>query len=155
MTEPEQITYPGEGPNLVIGPDSTGPSSLPSVGRPLARRKSTKGNKVVPLPLVAGRPVYEKNRCTVTLTHGDPETASKGRRTRTYIVASDLSEESLFAIEWAIGTVLREGDTCILVSVMETDTKCMSTLLIPTGGQVIGGRSERNGTNLSLSRLRS
>lgn len=43
---------------------------------------------------------------------------------RRYLVACDLSEESVYAIEWAIGTVLRDGDEAIVVSVIETDTKC-------------------------------
>lgn len=30
----------------------------------------------------------------------------------------------LMGIQWAIGTVLRDGDECLIVSVMETDTKC-------------------------------
>lgn len=52
------------------------------------------------------------------------ESASKARRVRRYLVACDLSEESVYAIEWAIGTVLRDGDEAIVVSVIETDTKC-------------------------------
>lgn len=36
-----------------------------------------------------------------------------GRDLRKYIVASDLSEESTHALEWAVGTVLRDGDTMI------------------------------------------
>lgn len=50
--------------------------------------------------------------------------AQESRRVRSYLVASDLSEESYYAIEWAIGTVLRDGDDCVVVSVIETDTKC-------------------------------
>jgi hypothetical protein len=34
------------------------------------------------------------------------------------------------SVQWAIGTVLREGDECLLVSVMETDTKCAPVLLL-------------------------
>lgn len=114
------------------------------------------------IPLVASRPVYERNRCTITLTHGDPDAyvqepgnlsllesgkslsqvsaaksgakntassnrtadgARKKRKGKTYVVASDLSEESYYAIEWAIGTVLRSGDELLFVTVMETDSK--------------------------------
>ncbi|TNY19746.1 hypothetical protein DMC30DRAFT_417621, partial [Rhodotorula diobovata] len=79
------------------------------------------------LELHTGRPAFEKNRCTVTITHGEPDRVldeSGGRKQRRrYLVASDLSEESMYAIQWAIGTVIREGDECIIVSVMETDTK--------------------------------
>ncbi|GAA5854563.1 hypothetical protein JCM8547_004886 [Rhodosporidiobolus lusitaniae] len=94
----------------------------------LPRRKSTRSTPAGPrLELKTGRPVFEKNRCTVTLTHGDPEKAlaEKGgkKKCRRYLVASDLSEESMYAIQWAVGTVLREGDECIIVSVMETESK--------------------------------
>lgn len=87
------MVYPGEGPNLLSQPPVVPPGPTP------LRRKATKSNKVEPLVLNAGRPVYEKNRCTVVLTHGDPDKVGAGRRRRRYLVASDLSEESLYAIE--------------------------------------------------------
>lgn len=87
------MVYPGEGPNLLAQPPVIPPGPTP------LRRKPTKSNKLEPLVLNAGRPVYEKNRCTVVLTHGDPEKVGAGRRRRKYLVASDLSEESLYAIE--------------------------------------------------------
>jgi hypothetical protein len=85
--------------------------------------------------------IIGSNSCTIFLDHGDPlGVAATKQRTRKYLVASDLSDESLYAIEWsqfvqmsmellvdisstAIGTVLRDGDTCIIVSVMETESK--------------------------------
>lgn len=110
------------------------------------------------IPLISSRPIYERNRCSITLTHGDPDAyvqvpgnmtllesgkqaiedaqnsiqdrlnktaqgTRKKRRGKTYVVASDLSEESYYAIEWAIGTVLRSGDELLFVTVMETDSK--------------------------------
>lgn len=129
------MVYPGEGPNLLPMNDPMTPSlgssisSLPPRANPRTglppRRKSTK-SAIPKLELKTGRPSFEKNRCTVILTHGDPDKAleESKRKKRTYLVASDLSDESLFAIQWAIGTVLREGDDCIIVSVMETDSKC-------------------------------
>lgn len=93
------ITYPGEGPNLLP------PSEIPSqfaAARPL-RRRNTKSKIVVPLALVSHRPTFEKNRVSVVLTHGDPDKAGQGRRTRNYLVASDLSDESLFAIQVSRG----------------------------------------------------
>jgi len=130
------MVYPGEGPNLLPMNDpmstpglsssigSLPPRANPRTGLP-PRRKSTK-TAIPKLELKTGRPSFEKNRCTVVLTHGDPDKAleESKRKKRTYLVASDLSDESLFAIQWAIGTVLREGDDCIIVSVMETDSKC-------------------------------
>ncbi|GAA6005033.1 hypothetical protein JCM10207_008484 [Rhodosporidiobolus poonsookiae] len=153
------MIYPGEGPNLLppIDPltasitslNASSPSINPRSGLPSTsaapssgggrlnprtglpqRRKSTKSAALPRLELKTSRPVFEKNRCTVTLVHGDPdgvcdkqEHEGGRKRRRRYLVASDLSEESLYAIQWAIGTVLREGDECIIVSVMETDTK--------------------------------
>ena len=49
--------------------------------------------------------------------------AEKSRRVRSFLVASDLSDEARYAVEWAIGTVLRDGDSAIFVTVIETDTK--------------------------------
>jgi nucleotide-binding universal stress UspA family protein len=39
------------------------------------------------------------------------------------VVASDLSDESRYAVEWGIGTVLRDGDEMLIVSVSENDSK--------------------------------
>lgn len=89
------------------------------------RKKSINGHGGhIKLPLVVSRPVYEKNRCTITMEHGDREKAfQKVGRSRFYLVASDLSEESKYAIEWTIGTVLRQGDECLIITLIETETK--------------------------------
>ncbi|KAI5476160.1 Usp (universal stress protein) family protein [Pseudohyphozyma bogoriensis] len=113
------MTFQGEGPNLLAASDL--PTDPTTTATPL-RRRPTKSEKTPSLKLQTSRPVFEKNRCTVTLTHGDPDGVEKKRK-RKYLVASDLSEESLYAIQWSIGTVLRDGDECWVVSVMETDTK--------------------------------
>lgn len=106
QTEGLDMVYPGEGPNLLaVAPTPGLPPSAPSGTPGLVRRKSTK-SKLEPLQLHPGRPVYEKNRCTVVLRQGDPEKAMReGRRSRRYLVASDLSEESLFAIEVGWGSL--------------------------------------------------
>ena len=44
------------------------------------------------------------------------------RRLRKYMVATDLSDESTHALEWAIGTVLRDGDTLIAIYCVDEDT---------------------------------
>ncbi|KAJ0109941.1 hypothetical protein J7T55_014743 [Diaporthe amygdali] len=41
------------------------------------------------------------------------EAKEEQRTLRKYIVASDLSDEATHALEWAVGTVLRDGDTMI------------------------------------------
>ncbi|KAK0569947.1 hypothetical protein OC861_000397 [Tilletia horrida] len=74
--------------------------------------------------LRASRPVFERNRCTITLLHGQYEDKlAASKRPKRYVVASDGSAEALYAIEWTIGTVMRDGDETMIVSVMETDTK--------------------------------
>ncbi|GAA6057142.1 hypothetical protein JCM3770_004844 [Rhodotorula araucariae] len=111
-------------------PSAAGPPRAnPRTGL-VPRRKPTRSGTLGTTPkleLNTGRPTFEKNRCTVTIVQGEPDRVleeSGGRKTRRrYLVASDLSEESIYAIQWAIGTVIREGDECIIVSVMETDTK--------------------------------
>jgi hypothetical protein len=62
--------------------------------------------------LQTGRPVFQRDRCTISLTQGDPDRALRetGRRPRRYVIASDLSDESRYAVEWGIGTVIKDGD---------------------------------------------
>jgi hypothetical protein len=109
--DPLEISDPlGEGVNVVVPPEPYFPTTLnQSSARNTRRRKSTRPD---PLPLQQGRPVFQRDRCTITITQGDPERAIKGskRRPRRYVIASDLSDESRYAVEWGIGTVLRDGD---------------------------------------------
>ncbi|KAJ8501919.1 hypothetical protein ONZ51_g321 [Trametes cubensis] len=55
----------------------------------------------------------------------DPERVRQdtGKPGKRYVLASDLSEESRFALEWGIGTVLRDGDELIIVTVVENEGK--------------------------------
>lgn len=114
----------------------------PSVDGSFPKRRKSLRNES--LELVVSRPEFGRNRCTITLTHGDPDEALEklGKRSRSYVVLSDLSEESGYAIEWAIGelidiekfgishriwsgagTVARDGDELFVTTVMETDSK--------------------------------
>lgn len=43
------------------------------------------------------------------------EAKEEERPLRKYIIATDLSDESTHALEWAVGTVLRDGDTMICI----------------------------------------
>lgn len=45
-----------------------------------------------------------------------------GRDLRKYIVATDLSDESTHALEWAVGTVLRDGDTMICLYCVDEES---------------------------------
>lgn len=97
-------------PNVVLSEDQ--------VSTFLQRR----GSKM--LSLTTSRPRFERNRCTISISHGNANAAYKAsKRPKRYVVASDGSEESSYAVEWTIGTVLRDGDEMLVVSVMETDTK--------------------------------
>jgi nucleotide-binding universal stress UspA family protein len=43
------------------------------------------------------------------------EAQDNQRRIRKYLVATDLSDEAAHALEWTIGTVLRDGDTLLAI----------------------------------------
>lgn len=107
----------GEGPNVVVGPE---PMFQTSQFTPKRRKSMRSGEE-----LVTSRPSFARDRCTMTLTQGDPDAAleSSGKRMRRYVVLSDLSEESRYAVEWAIGTVARDGDEVFLISVKEDEAK--------------------------------
>lgn len=113
VAEPDPLEIPdplGEGVNVVVPPEPYFPTTLNhSSPRNPRRRKSTRPD---PLPLQTGRPVFQRDRCTISLTQGDPERTLRetGRGPRRYVIASDLSDESRYAVEWGIGTVLKDGD---------------------------------------------
>ena len=115
----------GEGVNVIIAPEPYFPSSLNSSNsrgkRNPRRRKSVRTHE--PLPFNTSRPVFQRDRCTITMTQGDPEGKLGARRKRRYVVASDLSEESRYAVEWGVGTVLRDGDEMLIVTVVENEAK--------------------------------
>lgn len=69
----------------------------------------------------------EAHRCVRQVLRGTYtqflEDAEKGlRRQRVYLVATDLSEEAAYALEWTIGTVLRDGDTLLAVYAVDEET---------------------------------
>ena len=49
------------------------------------------------------------------------EAEQGSRRLRTYLVATDLSSEAAYALEWTIGTVLRDGDTLLAMYAVDED----------------------------------
>jgi len=51
----------------------------------------------------------------------NPATAHP-RRLRKYLVATDLSSEATHALEWCVGTVLRDGDTLLAVYCVDEET---------------------------------
>jgi len=104
--EPDPL---GEGVNVVRLPEPIFQQTLMGSSRRSEPRRR-KSQRVDPLPLVTGRPHFQRDRCTVNLTHGNPVGVTDNRRPKMYMVASDLSEESRYAVEWGIGTVLKDGD---------------------------------------------
>ncbi|KAI9783218.1 MAG: hypothetical protein M1839_004058 [Geoglossum umbratile] len=69
----------------------------------------------------------ESHRVIRTIIRGEfahmQKEAEEGlRRQRTYLVATDLSDEAAHALEWTIGTVLRDGDTLLAVYAVDEDT---------------------------------
>jgi len=72
------------------------------------------------------------HRCIRQITRGDyarfQKEAEQGlRRQRMYLVATDLSDEAAYALEWTIGTVLRDGDTLLAVYAVDEE--------VGTGGE--------------------
>ncbi|KAF2765016.1 adenine nucleotide alpha hydrolases-like protein [Teratosphaeria nubilosa] len=54
--------------------------------------------------------------------HFQREAEEGRRRQRMYLVSTDLSPESEYALEWTIGTVLRDGDTLFAVYASDLET---------------------------------
>lgn len=126
--EPDPL---GEGVNVVVPPEPYFESTLNPAARSKRnprRRKSVKSHD--PLPHHTSRPLFERDRATITVTQGDPAAKLGQRRKRKYIVASDLSEESRYAMEWGIGTVLRDGDDMFVVTVVENESKSGFLLIL-------------------------
>jgi hypothetical protein len=117
----------GEGVNVVVPPDPYFPSSIMNAGTATARGKRNprrrKSTRPEPLPLNTSRPIFQRDRCTITISQGDPDGKLGDRRRKRYIVASDLSEESRYAVEWGIGTVIRDGDEMMIVNILENEAK--------------------------------
>jgi hypothetical protein len=79
----EEDAHLAEAPNVVLG-EQQAPSQPRTFGT-----KANEGEHA----LTASRPVFERNRCTITLVHGEYEKAAReNKRPKRYVVASDGSE---------------------------------------------------------------
>lgn len=93
----------------------------------------------------------ETHRVVRTIVRGDfdalQDEAEQGKRSqRTYLVATDMSAEATHALEWTIGTVLRDGDTLLAVYAADEDSVDTSAT---TPAMVINGlTSIEGGENL-------
>ncbi|OJJ47200.1 hypothetical protein ASPZODRAFT_1913899 [Penicilliopsis zonata CBS 506.65] len=101
------------------------------------------------------------HRAIRTIIRGDfasiKNEAEEGRRRqRKYLVATDLSEESVYALEWTIGGILRDGDTMFAVFAVSDENASGSrdvdpatpTRLIHDTTAVVGSQTEET-TNKS------
>ena len=90
------------------------------------------------------------DRAIRTIIRGDfprlQQEAEEGfRRQRKYLVATDLSEESVYALEWTIGTILRDGDTLFAVYAVADENA--SGVDLSTGVQIGDGATVIQHTN--------
>lgn len=90
-------------------------------------------------------------RSVRTILRGDfvkleQDMRENSKRCRTYVVATDLSEEAVYALEWTIGTILRDGDTlhaCYAVYEEQGTSKGPSDIQDPTTSSVDIGEGAR------------
>ncbi|CAO3644449.1 unnamed protein product [Cunninghamella blakesleeana] len=84
---------------------------------------STKSKKKRPVELVFSdvpKTTTHPDRIMVEFDYGlNAKVTTK--KPRKYLIACDFGEESLYAMEWAMGTLLRNGDTIHIVSVIGLD----------------------------------
>lgn len=76
-----------------------------------------------------------RNRSIRTIVRGDyanvlEETEGSRRRRRKYVVTTDLSDESVYALEWTIGTILRDGDTLFAVCALYEENATGSSMQV-------------------------
>ncbi|RPB04035.1 hypothetical protein L873DRAFT_1800046 [Choiromyces venosus 120613-1] len=77
----------------------------------------------------------EAQRVVRTILRGEYDSIVKeaeegNKRLRKYLVATDLSAEAQHALEWTIGTVLRDGDTLMAMYAIDQDT-------VEDGGKIV------------------
>ncbi|KFX96824.1 hypothetical protein O988_05156 [Pseudogymnoascus sp. VKM F-3808] len=92
----------------------------------------------------------ETQRSVRTLFRGDfnqmqKEAEEHQRRVRKYLVATDLSEEAAHALEWTVGTVLRDGDTLLAIYCVDEETGIISE----TAGSVDTATIEKQAASIT------
>ncbi|PBP23340.1 Usp family protein [Diplocarpon rosae] len=92
------------------------------------------------------------SRCVRTIYRGDfaqmqQEAQDNQRRVRKYLVATDLSDEAAHALEWTVGTVLRDGDTLLAIYCVDEDVGIASMEAslgdFKTKEQIVGSEAAR------------
>ena len=94
--------------------------------------KEAKGAQKLPIKMTVISSTPSTNRCIRSIYRGDfnkmqQEADDNHRRVRKYLVATDLSEEAQHAMEWTIGTVLRDGDTLLAIYCVDEDVGITTT----------------------------
>ncbi len=112
----------GVHPNTNYDVSSEGPSPTASDTEEISDIKHAQRMSMICTPIDSSVP----DRAIRTIIRGDfpgkqREAAEGSRRLRTYLVATDLSGEAAYALEWTIGTVLRDGDTLLAVYAVDED----------------------------------
>ncbi|EXJ55104.1 hypothetical protein A1O7_08029 [Cladophialophora yegresii CBS 114405] len=74
---------------------------------------------------VAGRHVQMVLRGNWAQFHQEAEDGK--RATRLYLLCSDLSVEASYAMEWVVGTMMRDGDTLLAIYAMEDENAAKTT----------------------------
>ena len=88
--------------------------------------KDDEGHKPARLAIHESEIRNYPDRTVMEITRGEfDELVKLGgfKRERKYFVSSDLSPQATYAMEWAVGTVLRDGDTLHVVQAMEKDNE--------------------------------
>ena len=78
----------------------------------------------------------EAHRTIQIITRGEyaklvQDAEEEHRPPRKYLVATDMSEESTHALEWAIGTVLRDGDSLLAIYCVDEETGMGDSAQVP------------------------
>src|SRR5436305_4519135 len=90
--------------------DSSRPQSTDGEKSDVAYAKEEETRKVARLAIHEGAMMHSPDRTVMTIVRGEfreLELAGEFKRQRKYLVSSDLSPQATYAMEWAIGTVLR------------------------------------------------
>jgi len=100
----------------------------------------------------------ETHRLVRTVTRGDFAAIREdfdvtNKKERSYLVATDLSAEATHALEWTIGTVLRDGDT--LLAIYAIDDESMGDTAVNAGTTGSSSGVSRSRSRLGRDRSRS
>ncbi|KAI9649053.1 hypothetical protein NHQ30_001620 [Ciborinia camelliae] len=125
-----KVSKPAVHPHTSFDPDGSGDPS-PHDSDTEADRGDVKKAQSLSLTMSAIKSTPVTSRCVRTIHRGDfkkvqQEARDNQRRTRKYLVATDLSDEAAHALEWTIGTVLRDGDTMLAIYCVDEELGIIS-----------------------------